>query len=211
MIKTTTVLFVAMMLLSPVFSQAQSNKKNIIKANVLSPTVRSYNLYYERVVGKKVSIQLGVGWQPLRFEENSIVGPIISKYQGLRVTPEIRYYPAANDSRRAPKGFFVGGYWMYQYYTATSEKRIFILDAAPKKGHAHLQTWGGGALLGYQWLKSGWLSVDLFVGISPFNHVFRIDKKATNDGFEYDDFNAVKVVGFFNNLVRFGGSIGVAF
>ncbi len=147
---------------------------------------------------------MGAGWQQLKFTENNKT----NRYQGFRLTPEFRYYPAGNDTKAAPKGFFVGGYLMYQNYTATSEQTI---AGVTKEGKARLHTWGGGAILGYQWLINDVLSIDLFAGLGPFNYQFKKDEQATTDGFKADDFDVLKVVGFFNTIARFGVSIGVAF
>ena len=162
---------------------AQSEKKNIIKANLLSPIVRSGSFFYERVVNDKSSVQLGFYYTGWSIDN--------TKIRGIGITPEYRFY--VSNQKSAPQGFFVAPFLRYQNLE---------LSSGSDKGT--LTSFGGGVVIGGQWIFSDVISLDIFGG--P-NYNARNFKAATN-GVTEDDFT---LTGFGNFGFRFGVTVGIAF
>lgn len=193
--KLFTLLLVAACFAAPQSSFAQDGPKNVIKTNILSPIVGSYNFFYERALAKNTSIQLGGG-----FTSIDISG---TKLSGFRVTPEFRYYPS--KGKDAPKGFFVGPFLNYQSLNLTVGASATGVSA---EGKATLNTFGGGLALGWQWLFGDVVALDLFFGPSFNSGTVNVEASATANGFTEDSFSTGAFSGF---GFRFGLSLGVAF
>ncbi len=164
---------------------AQSEVKNIFKVNLLSPIVRTGSFFYERVITEKSTAQLGffyTGW--------SSSG---TKIRGFGITPEYRFY--VSNSKQAPQGFFVAPFLRYQNLELTT-------DAAAEK--ATLTAFGGGLVIGGQWIFSERISLDVFGGPSLNSRRF----KATTNGTTEEDFT---LTGFGSFGLRFGVTVGIAF
>jgi hypothetical protein len=165
------------------FSHAQDGKKNIIKVNLLSPIVRTGSFFYERVITDKSSLQLG-----LLYTGYSTEG---TKLRGFGITPEYRFY--LSQSKQAPQGFFVAPFLRYEN-----------LELTNLNDQATLSTFGGGLVIGGQWVFSNIVSLDIFGGPRLNTRNF----KATTGGTTVDDFT---LTGFGSFGLRFGVTLGIAF
>jgi len=185
-------------------ASAQVSSKNVIKANLLSPIIGSYNFFYERVTSKKLSVQLGVGFTNTQIQASSIgTTTSTTTLTGFRINPELRFYPS--DHNQAPKGFYIAPYISYQNLTLTLTNNISGINA---EGRASLNTFGGGLILGRQWLIAKVVALDLFMGYGRNAGTLRLDASASANGFTASDFSTSS----FNGVgVRFGLSLGVAF
>ncbi|TAH18752.1 MAG: DUF3575 domain-containing protein [Cytophagales bacterium] len=166
-------------------SFAQSEKKNIIKVNLLSPIIRTGSFFYERVITPKSSGQLGfyyTGW--------ALDG---TKLRGIGITPEFRYY--VSESKQAPQGFFVAPFLRYQRLELST-------DATTAKGV--LSTLGVGLAIGGQWIFSDVISLDIFGGPTVNTRNF----KASANGVTESDFT---LTGLGTFGFRFGVTVGIAF
>ena len=186
------------MFVIPSKSFAQDGKKNVFKTNLLSPIVGSYNFFYERAIAKKASLQLGVGFVNLNIGASAGSASSSTKMSGYRITPEFRFYPSSNKS--APKGFFVGPYITYQDLT------LKVTNSAGVEGKASLTTFGGGLILGYQWLISDIVALDLFAGGGSSSGSVTVD--SNSNGFTSNSFASGN---FSGGGIRFGFSLGIAF
>ena len=86
------------MLALPMFAQekpAVSEEPNVVKVNTLSLLVGTGSLFYERKLSDNLSGQMGVGYLSYKIED--------SKFSGLILTPEVRFYPKSN----AIDGFYL--------------------------------------------------------------------------------------------------------
>lgn len=101
--KKITLIFACLAFAGSLF--AQSEKKNIIKTNIMSPALRVFHLNYERGFTDKVSGQLG-------FMYFAGLNRGDTKFNGFGVTPEVRLYPGG----KALTGFFLGLSPRYQSY-----------------------------------------------------------------------------------------------
>ncbi len=166
-------------------SFAQSEKKNIIKANLLSPLIRTGSFFYERVITQKSSLQLGFYYTGFSIEG--------TKLRGIGITPEYRFYVSNNG--QALQGFFVAPFLRYQSLELST-------DATNEKGT--LTTFGGGLAIGGQWLFSDIISLDIFGGPTVNSRSFKASTSATTE----EDFT---LTGLGNVGFRFGVTLGVAF
>jgi hypothetical protein len=164
---------------------AQTEKKNLIKANLLSPIVRTGSFFYERVVAEKSSIQLGFYYTGFQ-----IAG---TRFRGFGITPEYRHYLSA--SQQAPTGFYIGPFLRYQNLDVSVENS--------STGTASLSSFGGGLVLGGQWVFSDIVSLDVYGG--PNYNARNITYAG---GAVEDDFN---FTGFGNFGLRLGVTLGLAF
>lgn len=168
---------------------AQSEKKNIVKTNILSPLVSSFHLNYERAFTEKVSGQLG-----LMYFAGVKLGE--TRFNGFAVTPEVRLYPKGT----ALEGFFLGLSPRYQSYTLKVETTDVNGNATTDK--ATLSSIGAGLVLGGQWIFGDIISLEVYGGPS-----FNSGKVKVETGSE-DDFNTGVGNGF---GFRYGVTVGVAF
>jgi hypothetical protein len=124
---------------------AQDGPQNVIKANILSPILKSGSFFYERALNEKSSFQLGVGFTAYKEDESGV------KISGFFITPEYRMYLSANKT--APAGFYAAPFLRYQ--------NLKIEDEFDK---ATLTTFGGGVVAGHQWIFRERFSLDMFLG-----------------------------------------------
>jgi hypothetical protein len=165
-------------------AQSENGAKNIIKANLFSPVVRTGSFFYERVVSEKNSFQLGFFYTGATIADETRV-------RGFGITPEYRFYLS---QKPAPQGFYVAPFARYQNLALTDVELEF-------KGT--LSSIGGGAVVGGQWLFNNRISLDLFGGPSYSTRNIK-----TDDGVSEDSFTLTGLGGF---GIRFGLTLGVAF
>ncbi len=167
-------------------SQAQTEKKNLIKINLLSPIVRTASLFYERAVSESISTQLGFFYTAASISN--------TEFRGFGLTPEVRIYLS---DKGAPQGFFVAPFVRYQNYELTYDGEEVLEDS-----EATVQGIGGGLLIGGQWVFKDIISLDVWGGPSYSSLSFEVTSG------EEDDFDVDSIDGF---GVRFGLTLGIAF
>lgn len=152
---------------------AQQNK-NVIKVNVPGLLLTQVNPGLEVAVGDKVSLGVWVNWLPdrdLGFIDNALEAEdagFIGDFAlgGFSVTPELRFYPG--NKRPAPHGFFIGPYATYGSYgieapyefTPSSTNESITADS-----RGFIDFYGGGFIIGNQWLIGENFVIDLFGGL----------------------------------------------
>ncbi|MFM6954890.1 MAG: DUF3575 domain-containing protein [Sphingobacteriaceae bacterium] len=115
--------------------------KNVVKINPLSAFYRIASVFYERALSEKTSVQLGIAFSAAKFED--------TKYSGLALTPEYRFYL----KKQAPRGVYLAPFVKYQRYTTSDN-----VDKGTYK------SFGGGFMLGHQWVYKSSFVLDLFIG-----------------------------------------------
>jgi hypothetical protein len=123
--------------------EAAFAQNNVVKVNVLSPFALTGSFFYERVLQEQMSAQLGAF-----FTGYSFFG---TRFGGVGLTPEFRYYFAGN----APRGAYLAPYYRFQRFSARIRG---IADLARYSQN------GGGVILGNQWLIVDLISLDAFIG-----------------------------------------------
>jgi hypothetical protein len=132
--------------------QAQTDKMNIAKINVVSPFLGSLNLGFERVFTDKISAQVTFAYtgRKDKFEVN----------QGISLFGEARFYLSETNS--APLGFFLAPYLGYMGMKQNIE--IPQVEADPIKGKADLNMFTLGLMGGYQIILKDIITVDIWGG-----------------------------------------------
>lgn len=168
------------MVMFSVKAQEKSYTSNV-KVNIFSPLVRTGSLFYERKLSATTTGQLGFFYTGYSIDD--------LKLRGFGITPEFRYY--ASPKKGAMDGFYLAPFVRYQNYT---------LSENANKGT--LSTFGGGLLIGNQWLLKDGINIDLFIGPS-----LSTGKVKVTDG--KDDFDLPFTLKGFG--IRSGLTIGIAF
>lgn len=158
-------------------------RDNVVKLNIFSPIVKTFNIAYERTLNADNSIQLGV----------AITGTEIgdTKFSGVQITPEYRFYLSESE---APDGFYAAPFIRYSNLTLKDD----VSDS-----EAELSGFGGGLILGRHWLlgDSDRVSLDVFLG--PSYSSGSVEVKSGTDTFDTGAFDGFGI--------RFGVTFGIAF
>lgn len=157
-----------------------------IKLNLLSPVLRTINVSFEQGVSEKSSAQLGF------FYTGVSIGDLL--YRGIGITPEFRFHVTGDN---AIDGFYVAPFLRYQ-----SLKLSYEDDT--NDDSATLSTFGGGLLIGNQWVMGERITLDIFIG--PSYNTGKVKAEADSSSETFD------VSGSFNGFgVRTGITLGIAF
>lgn len=141
--KRVTFVFCFVSLMAAASVHAQS----VVKINILSPIVRTFNISYEHTINESSSFQLGFfysGWSD-----------DLTKFNGFGITPEYRFYLSETS---APQGVYVAPFLRYQSFK--------LEDKEVSNAEADFSTFGGGLVLGKQWIFKDKIALDIFIGPS---------------------------------------------
>ncbi len=180
-------LILVLLFISSAKTKAQDNPQNVVKINILSPILRTASLFYERAISESSSLQLGLFYTGLTIDD--------TRFRGFGITPEFRYYLS---DKGAPQGFFVAPFLRYQNFTLTVEDEF----SQSGESRADLNSFGGGLLVGGQWVFKDIISLDVWGGPSYSSTNLKVE-----EGSE-DDFSTGGVTGF---GLRAGVTLGIAF
>ncbi|GAB4127091.1 MAG: hypothetical protein OHK0045_07940 [Raineya sp.] len=186
--KKTALLFACLAFAGSLF--AQSEKKNILKTNIISPLFRAFHLNYERAFTEKVSGQFGFLYFA-GFNQGD------TKFNGFGVTPEVRLYPGG----KALTGFFLSLSPRYQSFKLETNYTDINGNNATDK--ATLSSIGAGLVLGGQWIFGDIVSLELYGGPSFNSGSVKVESGSSEDRFDTGIGNGF---GF-----RFGVTVGIAF
>lgn len=139
------ILLVLFVVTSFAYGQESENAMNNIKVNIFSPIVKTGSFFYERKISESSSAQLGVGFTAYNREG--------IKINGIFFTPEYRFY--LSNTKEAMEGFYVGPYLRYQNLK---------VEDTEDGSKATLSTFGGGIVVGHQWIFKNIFSLDIFLG-----------------------------------------------
>jgi len=128
-------------------ARSQSEEKNVIKFNPIGAPVGIGSIFYEHKIDDKHSWQMGVGYLGLKIDN--------VKLSGLVLTPEYRIYTKKN----ALSGVYVGPFLRYQNYTLKDNESTDNYTGT-------YSSFGGGVVIGRQWVYRSGLVLDLFAGPS---------------------------------------------
>ncbi len=131
-----------------------AQKENAIKINILSPIVKTFNVQYERKLNATSSAQLGFFYTGYSVSETS--------FSGFGITPEYRFYLSEVE---AIQGVYIAPFLRYQ---------DFSLTESITSSKATMATFGGGVILGKQWLFKDKIVLDLFFGPSYSSGALKI-------------------------------------
>lgn len=157
-------LFIGSCILLPGYVSAQS----VLKINILSPIVKTANLSFEQAISTTSSIQLGffyTGWS------NDL-----TKFSGFGITPEYRFYLSDTES---PEGVYAAPFLRYQKFRLTDKE---IPD-----NKADYSSFGGGLVLGKQWVFKEKITLDIFLG--PAYYTGKISGESGGSDFDTEAFD----------------------
>lgn len=161
--------------------------QHLLKINPLSLLTLTTSFFYERAINEQMSGQLGFFY--------TFPGITIghTSYRGFGLTPEFRYYVTGV----APNGFYVGPYLRYQHFTLKYLENGSQFDGQ----RGAFTSFGGGGLLGYQWVFGERVSLDAFFGLAISGFSIKADIPEVEKKFRLPIPGAV--------LPRFGLTLGI--
>jgi hypothetical protein len=158
---------VACVLLGITFSVM--GQSNVIKINIFSPIVKTFNIQYEKAFKEDQSFQLGFFYSGYSDASTS--------FNGFGITPEYRFYLSET---KAPEGVYIAPFVRYQSFNASNT------DTNTK---GSVSSFGGGVILGRQWIFKKHISLDIFIGPSYYSSNVKIDSGSpTIDATPFDGF-----------------------
>ncbi len=173
----TNIIALSALLLTLTTSQlsfAQKNPKNTVKLNVPGLVVGAINVQYERVLSPKVSAVLGVSYF-IPASSRVLKGISTSEFKvnkntmsGFGVMPEIRFYLSGKSE--APRGFYIAPYGRFSRKTIDLDVNATVDFITKGKdidtkfvGSGSFTTFGGGILIGAQWIFPNNLTLDWWI------------------------------------------------
>ena len=192
-------LFAAGLVLAAGTASAQNN---VLKINVLSPLVKTGSFFFEHKLSESSSFEIGglfTSWS---------INDADTDVTGFAITPEYRFY--LSNTKKAMEGFYVGPFLRYQNLTLKNTSTYTDFDnngntvTRTEESAAELNTFGGGVVVGHQWLFKQRFSLDTFLG--PSFNGGSISYKTTSNGSDTIDPGPFDGFG-----IRTGVTFGIAF
>lgn len=171
------ILLIAVVLIGSIGANAQGN---VVKLNILSLVVKTANVSYEKVLNESRSFQMGVAYTGASISDTHL--------KGLQLTPEYRFYLSDTE---APNGVYAAPFIRYS---------TLSMESGDSK--ANLTSFGGGAVIGKQWIFKESISLETFLG--PGYSTSALDVEQGTE----DNFSLGALDGF---GLRFGINFGLAF
>jgi hypothetical protein len=162
---------------------AMAQPKTAIKINLLSPVARTFNVAFERAISENGSLQLGFYYTAAKVQD--------VKLNGFGLTPEYRIYLSQSP---APNGFYVAPFVRYTNYKLTAEGTT---------DEATFTSFGGGVVVGRQWVFKERVTFDLFIGPKYQTRDLKVTAGSDSEKF---DLNFLNPFG-----IRGGVTLGIAF
>lgn len=173
-----------------------SAQSNVLKVNILSPIVNTGSFFFEHKLSESSSFQLGGLFTSYSSGDTHLTG--------WAITPEYRFY--LSESKEAMRGFYVAPFLRYQNLTIKDTYESYYSGGGyptTQTDEASLDTFGGGVLVGHQWIFKQRFSLDTFLG--PSYNGGSVTTKTSNGSSTYD-------AGPFKGFgVRTGITFGLAF
>jgi hypothetical protein len=167
----------------------ESNRRHIIKTNILSALTRSASLSYENMLNRYSGIQAGA-----YYGRSNLLGGI----ERLSFTAEYRRYFSREENPLV--GMYLAPYFKYQQLVHREEN----INEQPTS-EARINTLGAGLLIGRQWIARKGFTVDLYAG-GGYNPRVRLQSLKQLD----DDYPYAFSEGRWQMDIRLGMVIGFA-
>jgi hypothetical protein len=175
----------------------QGQNSNAVKLNLFGLAVGQVQLAYEMALNENSSVQLSAGFVSRTWDVTLGENGADQKDNGFIIIPEYRYY---FDEQL--KGLYAGAFFRYKGVTSTVGTSGSNSDDSETEYTRNVV--GGGALVGYQFLVSDKLVLDLFTGPQ-----YKSISQSVKTGDEIDNFS---FEGEGDGIgLRFGFNVGFAF
>lgn len=130
-----------------------------VKTNLAGWATASPNAAAEARISPKMTVNLGVSYNPFTFKENK-------KWKHILVQPELRYWLCAPFG-----GHYFGAHLLYTHYNAGGVKVPFGLCDKLETNRYQGDLYGVGLTYGYQWILSPHWNFEAAVGVGyGFTH-----------------------------------------
>lgn len=207
-------LLVATFLLGAPTMHAQRERpyRMTLKVNPLSILLLTGNAKVEFPMGPRLSLQLGGYYGGIKTSIGSPEKGNSVRYRQGAFIPEVRIYPLPNQT--APNGLYVAPYFRFRKTDMGLKGSIYdpdVLGLVAGQISNRVTSFGGGAVLGYQYITYGGFVMDAYFGfsVSDATNVLTLECE-TCDGNEYlEDFDFKFGTGGFG--IRWGIGLGYAF
>lgn len=152
-------------------------RRNGIKVNLFSLLVNNYSVSFERIISRKMSIQIGYRYQPYKYLMENPIGRFLTK-KGAAI--DLRYYnfQTSNNAlssdfrvytgkKYGAQGFYFGLYGRYASFDADNIDYNYITkndDEYLVPLVSNFNGFGGGIVMGRQWLIKKRISIDYSFG-----------------------------------------------
>jgi len=159
-------------------AQALAGPTNVIKCNLFALGLSNISLQYEKAIHKNVSLAFQGGLLLERGLPKMISAGDNSTFNDLTVSgfncaPELRFYPGKKEKKQAPKGFYLAPYGRFSRYVA---KALFMYtdsstvppQETPVEFKGTFTGFGGGLLIGAQFIIADKVSIDWWIGGGHF-------------------------------------------
>ncbi|MES2691795.1 MAG: DUF3575 domain-containing protein, partial [Bacteroidota bacterium] len=166
-------------------ASAQRDKKNILKANILSPIFNTLNLSYERVLKGSNSLTIGASYMDFDdFGNSDYRYPKPNRVNGGSLTAEYRIY----FEDKVLHGSYFAPFIRYMYYERNLQYNVTYSYYDPVIGYTYgyeggekdkYQGAGIGFIAGYQFIIKNVFSIDLFGG-PVYQLLLQKDRKLVN-------------------------------
>lgn len=140
---------------------AASAQSTVVKVNILSPLVNTGSFFAEHRLSAHGSAQLGAFF--------TYSNGAATRLRSIGITPEYRFY--LSDTKPALQGFYAAPFVRYTHSTFTFDDWDQNASNAPASRLTY-NAFGGGLVVGHQWLFKRRISLDAYLGPSySFNSV----------------------------------------
>jgi hypothetical protein len=220
--KKNLVVFLFLLFAVPAFAQYENQEtevlktRNVLKYNFFGVFNKSFTLEYERVLNKKFSFQIAVGYRSSNLDwQVALTDSLVNtKYfdiiqRGFTFVPELKFY-WTHFSRKMtnPTGAYFAPFMRVGYYDMLYKDYFYNAYDA----QYNLTEIGGGTVMGFQVLAGGSFAVDVFLGPQvKYSHISEIrwDNLIPPPGYTNDPAN--NKTSDFRVGLRAGITIGFAF
>jgi hypothetical protein len=173
-------------------------QKNQIDLDITDLPTAFFSFSYERVIGKHISVGLGVGFKSEdgliqfsgiatdRIQTNDI------KYSGYKLIPEFRYYMNESVNGAMLSGFYVGAYLKYSDFNSDLVGTYVDSEAVSHlfEYEAEITVTSIGLMVGYKLPLSKHFSIDfLIAGPGSGGYNFELNNSIPPPDEFYDDLN----------------------
>lgn len=173
-------------------------QKNQIDLDITDLPTAFFSFSYERVIGKHISVGLGVGFKSEdgliqfsgidtdRIQTNDI------KYSGYKLIPEFRYYINESVNGAMLSGFYVGAYLKYSDFNSDLVGTYVDSEAVSHlfEYEAEITVTSIGLMVGYKLPLSKHFSIDfLIAGPGSGSYNFKLNNSIPPPDEFYDDLN----------------------
>lgn len=183
-----------------------------IKVNPLSLLLLTGNAKVEFPMGPRISLQLGGYYGGIKTSIGSPEKGNAVRYRQGAFIPELRIYPLANQT--APNGLYIAPYFRFRKTDMGLSGSIYdpdFLGLVAGQISNRVNSYGGGAVIGYQYITYGGFVMDAYVGysVSDARNTLTLECETCNGNEYLEDYDFKFGTGGFG--IRWGVGLGYAF